>query len=237
MDTDSKTKAPANIVSIKWTGLVKNSTLRSHMHFWRQDRFKSLQEFIKDADKFPEWSDYFAYCEHLERGLRKEAFAKLDGFISSLLTMSFEERRRFVSWLYNRVWNSGWLNTFVPHPLQTRLTDPTLIEWVERQPDAAEPHCWLGTAEHLRRSVALDPQNEVACRRLISCILSGMGYAIHELPAFYLGDDPLEDLADLATAGELLTNVYNPDDRTQFAARITEVKKLLEEYIRSQEAA
>ena len=77
------------------------------MHFWRKDYFESLRELTADAIRFPEWSDYFAYCEHLERGLRREALSKLDGFVSSLLATSFDERRRFVSWLYKRVWTPG----------------------------------------------------------------------------------------------------------------------------------
>ncbi|MBI5775214.1 MAG: hypothetical protein HZA89_15935 [Verrucomicrobia bacterium] len=201
------------------------------MHYWRQDYFESLRELAADTNKFPEWSDYFAYCELLERGLRKEALAKLNRFVSSMLATSFEERRRFVSWLHHRVWNTGWLNAFIPHPLDTRLAAPTLREWIEREPNAAEPHCWLGTMEHLRRSVTLDPLSEVASTRFIRCILGGIDYATHELPAGYLGDDPFEDLADLATAEKLLNHVRNLDERVQLAGKIAEVRRLLGDYI------
>lgn len=207
------------------------------MHFWRQDYFESLRELIADATKFPEWSDYFEYCELLERGLRKKALAKLNNFVSSLLTTSFDERRRFVSWLYNRVWNTKHLNAFIPHPLDKRLAEPTLREWVERQPEAAEPHCWLGTVEHLRRAVTLDPQSTIASRRFIRCILGKIDYATHELPAGYLGDDPLEDLTDLVTVEDLLRHVQSPDERTQLLARITQERKLLDDYIRSRKAS
>jgi len=161
------------------------------MQFWRQDYFESIRELTANAAKFPGWADYFAYCTLLENGLRKDALAKLDGFISSMLIASFEERQKFVSWLYHGAWNTEWLNTFVPHPLQTRLVEPTLQEWVKREPDAAEPHCWLGTLEHLRRALELDPQGEVACTRFARCILGRINVSTHELPAGYLGDDPL----------------------------------------------
>lgn len=203
------------------------------MHFWRQRHSESLRAIVANANEFPEWADYFGYCERLERGLRKEALTKLHVFLASILMSSFEERRRFVSWIYERAWDTGWLDSFVPHPLQTRLAEPTLREWIEREPDAAEAHCWLGTMDHLRRAVALDPQNEIACKRFIRCILGRIDYATHELPAGYLGDDPSQDMADLATAEELLGRVKSPEERTDLAMKITEERRLLGSYMRS----
>ena len=207
------------------------------MHFWRQDQFVSIRGVVAEAAKVPEWADYFAYCDLLEHGLRKQALVRLENFISALLTTPFEQRRRFVSWLYQRVWDTGWLNTFIPHPLNTRISEPTLREWVEREPDVAEPHCWLGTIDYLRRAVALDSHSDVICTRFIRCVLGGIDYATHELPLCYLGDDPLEDLADLAKADELLSRVRNADERVHFAARIIEERTLLNDYIRSLEAS
>lgn len=201
------------------------------MYYWRKDYFESLRELGADAVKFPEWTDYFAYCALLERGLRKEAFAKLNLFILVLLTTPFEPRRRFVSWLYHRVWRSGWLDSFVPHPLRSKIVEPTLREWIDLEPSDAEPHCWLGTIDSVRRAVALDPQSEVACSLFIHKIVDAIEFATYELPTGYLGDDPLTDLTELAIVARLLVNIRCPDERAQLMVRIAQVKELLDDYI------
>jgi hypothetical protein len=202
------------------------------MHFWRQEYFKTLKEVGTEVRAEPQWTDYAAFCELFEHGLRKEAFTHLDRFISSLELSGFADRRRFVRWILERTDGRAGRHMLIPHPLQLRVVEPTLLEWTLVEPECYEPHLWLGGNEHLRRAIELAPDNELAAKKLIVLVLSGVGHSTHELPNGYLGT-PEEDLAALGEAKHLVQKLSNDDERARLAADIAEERKLIQEYLRN----
>lgn len=200
------------------------------MWFWRDAYFQTLKDVAAEASASPEWADYAAYCSEHERGLRRQAFAILDRFISQMERASFAERRRFVSWLLHRADLREGSHTLTPHPLCKRVIEPTLAEWLQVEPASSEPHRWLGGYQHLKRAVELDPTDEIAGRRFIGCILGHVDYSTHELPDGYLGE-PSADLAALAEAEAALRGLSHDDDRRRAAAEIAEQRRLIEDYL------
>jgi hypothetical protein len=112
------------------------------MLHWRDDYFENLRRFASLARAIPEWSDYASFCEKCELGLRREAFGRLEHFIEYLEKSPFSERRKFVSWLLPRVDGVEGKHMLVPHPLSSRIIQPTLCEWIVLEPECAEPHLW-----------------------------------------------------------------------------------------------
>jgi len=200
------------------------------MYFWRDKYFKSLKDVAAEARGIPEWSDYAAFCDEYERGLRGEAFTILERFICSLERAPFTDRRRFVSWLLRQADGREGRHMLGPHPLRVRIIEPTLLEWIVVEPECSEPHLWLGGYEHLKHAIELAPDDELAKRKLIILILRRVGLASHELPVWYLGNAN-EDLAVLREAEVLLQGLPSEDDRRQLAAKIGEKRKLIQEYL------
>jgi len=199
------------------------------MWFWRKTYFQTLKDVAAEAGASPTWADYAAYCTEHERGLRPQAFAILDRFISQMESASFEERRRFVSWLLHHCDLRDGSHMLAPHPLRRRVIEPTLAEWLQVEPASSEPHRWLGGYEHLKRAIELDPSDEIARRRFIGGILGQVNYSTHELPSGYLGE-PNGDLAALAEAEAALAGLSS-DDRGRAAAEFAEQRRLIEEYL------
>lgn len=200
------------------------------MWFWRDTYFQTLKDVAAEASTSPEWADYAAYCTEHERGLRRQAFAALDRFMSRMESAPFAERRRFASWLLHRADLHDGSHMLVPHPLRKRVIEPTLDEWLQVEPTSSEPHRWLGGYEHLKRAIELDPADDIARRRFIRCILGSVDYATHELPHGYLGE-PVADLAVLAEAEAALPGLSSDDDRSRAAAEIVEQRRLIEVYL------
>jgi hypothetical protein len=200
------------------------------MHFWRKEYFKTLKEVAAEASKSPEWSDYATFCLEYERGFRKNAFAILDRFISFHERASFADRRRFVSWVLSQAEGREGRHMLLPYQLNIRLIEPTLLEWTMMEPDCSEPHRWLGGNEHLRQAIELNPNDELARRKLILCTLSQVSDAVHELPNGYLGA-PSADLVALAEAEKLVPGLQNEQDRSFFDAEIKSERKLIEDYL------
>jgi hypothetical protein len=118
----------------------------------------------------------------------------------------------------------------LPQRLQKRIIEPTLAEWLKVEPTCAEPHRWLGGYGHLKRAIELDPADDIARRRFISCILASVDYATHELPHGYIGD-PGADLAVLLEAEAALPGLSSEDERRHSAAEIAEQRRLIEDYL------
>jgi hypothetical protein len=201
------------------------------MHYWRKGYFESLRDVANAARTVPEWADYAVFCEEYERGLRREAFAILERFIFSLERAPFITRRLFVGWLLRQADRREGRHMLVPHPLNVRVVEPTLLEWTLVEPECSEPHLWIGGYEHLRRAIELAPDDELAKKKLIVLILGRVGFATHELPVGYLGVAD-EDLAALREAEMLLEGLSSNDDRAQLAADIAEERRLIQEYLR-----
>jgi hypothetical protein len=200
------------------------------MWFWRDAYFQTLKDVAAEASQSPQWADYATYCAEHERGLRRQAFKILDRFIAQMERAPFAERRRFVSWLLHRADLRDGSHMLVPHPLRTRVIEPTLGEWLRVEPTSSEPHRWLGGYDHLKRAVELDPSDEIARRRFISCILGSVDYATHSLPYGYHGE-PDGDLSVLAEAEAALSGLSSDDDRIRAAAEIGEQRRLIEDYL------
>lgn len=186
---------------------------------------------MERAAKAPLWADYANYCVQLEGGLRQAALEALELFLRKIEYAPFQERKCFVSWLMHQAELSDATASLVPYPLKKRLIDPTLAQWKEIEPLSSEPHRWLGTYDHLKRAIMLDPTDEIARRKFIACIVNDITYSAHELPSGYLAD-PIEDLAALAEA-ELAAARLNGDSVRQKAiSKIGELKSKIESYLR-----
>jgi len=201
------------------------------MYYWRKDYFETLNHAASSANSIASWPEYARFCLEYERGLRRQAFAILQGFISNMEREPFAERRRFISWLLMMAEGREGQHLLIPNPLQIKVVEPTLLEWTQVEPLCAEPHRWLGDREHLEHALELDPNDQIARRRLIIKIMSCIDYATHELPLGYLGS-AVEDLAIIERVEGLLIDLTNDRDRTSLAAFIAEEKTAIQEYLR-----
>jgi hypothetical protein len=202
------------------------------MYYWRKDHFESLQAAADDARATPEWMEYATFCAEMRLGLRKQALKSLDLFIQEMERRPFSDRRQFVSWLCMRT-SKSWENSILmPHPLRIRIVEPSLAEWTIEQPADSEPHRWIGGYEHLIRAIELNPNDQIARRKLIICVLSRISNNAHELPIGYLGT-PDEDLSALHEAEDLLAELSNDEDREALLTDITELRSAIHGYLKS----
>lgn len=199
------------------------------MHYWRQDYFES----IRAAATVSTWPEYTRYCHETDRGLRHEALAALEAFISSMEQASFQNRRAFVSWLLTFSHDRGGSERLIPHPLKVRVIEPTLSEWTLLEPSCAEPHRWIGDKENLEIALNLDPSDQIARKKLIIEILRYIEYAGHHLPSGYLGDAKA-DLVTLNRIEELLQGVDDTEFKDHLSSDVEEERAAIKEYIRGE---
>ena len=121
----------------------------------------------------------------------------------------------------------------IPHPLHVRVVEPTLLEWTVVEPHCSEPHLWLGGYDHVKRAFELDPDNQLARRKLIILIWGRVDFESYETPVGHLGNID-KDLATLSEVEQLLKGLSNEEDRLSLAADLAEDRRLIEEHLRKQ---
>jgi hypothetical protein len=212
--------------------VTSESAFEQDMYFWRKDSFESLKSAADDARATPEWVGYATFCAEMELGLRKQELNSLARFIEEMERKPFSDRRQFVSWLCMRTCQSWENSILMPHPLRFRIVEPTLAEWTIEEPDDSEPHRWIGGYEHLIQAIELNPNDQIARRKLIICVLSRISNNAHELPIGYLGA-PHEDLSALDEAESLLAALSNGKDRDALLTDISELRSEIHLYLKT----
>lgn len=194
--------------------------------------FEALAEAAEAAQSDSAWEGYADYCRLREQGLRKPSLRRLDAFIAALAPAPFERRIPFVRWVLleaKRGDHPGYGMLLLPHPLVERFVVPTLLEWAEREPKAAEPEFWLGhmlnSTEHYRRAVTLDPSHTEARARLAHHLLGFAAYSTHELPRGYIGE-PEEGLAALDEAEAVVEGLPPSEERESLLREVAMVRAL-----------
>ena len=170
---------------------------------WREEYLKTLKDVAAEARAVPEWTAYAAFCEVVRARIASRGVHHPECFISSLERAPFAERRRFVSWLSRRADRREGRHMLIPHPLHARVVEPTLLEWTVVEPDCSEPHLWLGGYEHVKRAFELEPDNQLARRKLIILTWGRVDFSAYELPTAYLGNIN-QDLAILREVEQML---------------------------------
>lgn len=173
------------------------------------------------------WGGYNEYCSLRERGLRREAFRRLEAFISDLSGRAFLDRKAFVCWLFSE---NRDIRRF-PHPLRVRIIEPLLQEWIAKDPLSSTPHLWLGTIPHLWEAYRLDPTSLEIRWRLVLEVLKVIQYEMHEFPIGFLGDDPEGSYATLLQLRRMLSPFPSSQEVDFFKHEIEEMIELLGNYI------
>ena len=203
------------------------------MYFWREGYFKVLTEAASSASAIPAWAEYARFCELLEKGLRKDAFAHLESFIESAVGWPLSEKKKFVNWLYHFAYEHRDASYLLkPYPLRVKFLEPALVEWIVCEPESGEPHRWLGTADHLEEAINLDPTDEIARERLANYILAGVGNALsHASCCKYYAGNAEEDLQSLERVGPLIESLSDEEIRAQYYVEMAELREGIKDYL------
>lgn len=188
--------------------------------------------FWKSATEH-ECSSLAEYFSLRDRGLRQEAFIALDNFLSEAKRWPFERRKNFLKW-YLLLLHQLPANEAKPHTLFQSLISPTLQEWRSLEPTSAEPLRWSENVGDLFTAIQKDPQDQIAIKRYTDRILQYIGYAAHELPYGYCGDDPEGDLSSI----ELLLRILEGSALAQaelYIARAQELRTRIWDYLKNRQ--
>jgi hypothetical protein len=157
-------------------------------------------------------------------------FASLGEFISALEQAPFADRKAFVSWILHETDRADGKHLVKPYPLQTRIIDSTLAEWLKCDPESGEAHRWIGGDDHLKQALSIDPDDQIVRRKIIVAILDRVAHSMHELPEGYLGD-PEQDRIALTDAASLLEHLSDEQLCRDLSSDVSELMAIVQEHL------
>ena len=207
-----------------------------------------LGRIAAEAEVEPQWIHLSTYYTRRGRGLRQSAFKALALFINQYTKQSFGERLRLCLWIAARRSRLYDERLLIPQPLQRRMLDPTLREWIVAEPASADAHFLFGALAlggassviphqpfAFRRAISLNPSHQEARIALAQWLIAGVQMNQHELPYCYLGS-AAEDQLHMREAIRVLQHIQNPATRGSLKSEVEHLLEMAigwEEFLRS----
>lgn len=203
----------------------------------KDDDFR-LQEVAAQLADCEALTPYLDYLTLRSQGLRPQSLERLSHFLSQAINWPFPQRRDFTDRVLHLEHANPDLRNLIPQPLRAQLINPTLDEWIRESPQSAAPwrwrgsddrNNWRGSYDDLRKALQLDPNEQIARERLITQLLQPLNFAVHELPAGYLGDIEY-DLAAIDEIDNVCRGLYNKALAAEVAIHSRRLRATIESY-------
>lgn len=205
------------------------------MHYWNRDNFVGLLELARELEKTHELRVLGEYCVLREKGLRAQALARLDDFLTEAALWDIDMRRRSVLTILQASARISAAHQFMTHPLLMQLVYPTLEQWVTDEPSAVEPLHWLGLLrsdpDALRRALSLEPSDVPVRRRLINFALAAADHATHHFSESVLLSTVEETRASISTAREWIASAPDIKPFTDLSAEADEYEQMIDDWV------
>jgi hypothetical protein len=174
------------------------------------------------------------YCELRERGLRREAFAALQGFLGSTAALEPGAQRQLVLRVLAAHARAPEAHQFLSQPLLAGLVEPVLRAWCAEQPSdpvpAAALGLLLGERELLERALALEPADDRVRARLVSQLLGEVDFATHHLSESSFIGEPAAAAAVLEAAESLMQGAADAAHFDALRSELAELRRLLRDW-------
>lgn len=185
------------------------------MYYWNQDNFEGLERLADELASLPGLQALADYARARSRGLRREAFAALEGFLRNAPAPDSLPARELSLQILTLHSQTREAHQFLAQPLLARFLLPTLQTWIDGEPTAHAPLRWLGLLQNdgdlLRRALATASDDVAVRYRLIDFALGAADYAMHHLDEGFFIGEPAEARAALETVTQLVEEA--PDAR------------------------
>ncbi|WP_343747377.1 hypothetical protein [Fluviicola sp.] len=187
------------------------------------------------ALKNPLWIDYANYCFERKKGLRKEAFQRLDSFLKSAEGWGTAEKIAFLEFLFPFVETIPDADYGpLPHLLSEKLVKPGLLTWCETENSDNRPFRWYGKyykdESYLLKALELDPADDLVREAIISEWMNTIYHSVHHLPEGYIGE-PEKDLELAAEIRKHINLLSSEEQRKYWTNELEEDLELVVNYM------
>jgi hypothetical protein len=203
----------------------------NNIHYWNRENFEGLVSLAGVLRADPRLEDLAAYCDLREKGLRREAFVRLEAFLEQMQRLEVAVQRELALQVLNAHWKTPEAHHFLTVPLREKFLKRVLEEW--RAADSNDPVplrslallCW--DRDLLEKARLTDPKDDRVRVALARLLVGAVDHATHHLvEGRFIGDED-EAFAALARAASLLDGVANSSSVNSMRQVVEQLNGLL----------
>ncbi len=193
--------------------------------------FEGLTELAADLRSDPLLAGLVRYCELREQGLRADAFAVLERFITDALSCDDQVQRALVLRILKAQARMAEVHQFLSYPLRRRLVEHVLANWSEADPRDTIPVVELALLRQdpplLDRALQMCPSDDRVRACLVSYLVERVDFATHHLNESKFLGSVADAVASLDQAEHHISNAVDPSGMIRLSERVAELRALL----------
>jgi len=201
------------------------------IYYWNRANFEGLVSLAVALRADPRLEGLAAYCDLREKGLRRDAFVRLQAFLEQTQRLEVRVQRELALQVLEAHWKTPEAHHFLTVPLREKFLERVLEEW--RASDINDPvplRClallrW--DRDLLEQALRADPKDACVRVALARLFIGAVDHATHHLvEGRFLGDEA-EAFAALARAASLLDGVANSPSLSSMQQVVEQLNALL----------
>ncbi|MBL8800497.1 MAG: hypothetical protein JNN27_00755 [Planctomycetes bacterium] len=201
------------------------------IHYWNRANFEGLLSLAAALRANPRLEDLAAHCELREKGLRREAFVRLEAFLEHTQRLEVPVQRELALQVLEAHWKRPEAHYFFTVPLREKFLEQVLEEWRAADIDDPVPLRSLALLrwdrDLLEQALRADPNDAGVRVALARLFIGAVDHATHHLvESRFLGDED-EAVAALDRAAFLLDGLADSSFLNSLRQDVKELNRLL----------
>jgi hypothetical protein len=170
-------------------------------------------------------SDYIDYLEYRRTGLKDKSKLALANFMESFANQEDVVKRDFINIVFHIAYFADEYTVYLPQNLYTIHILPTILKWIEEEPDNFIPYRWAPDFEHNRKAVMLNPFDQISILRFVNRVIAKISMNQHEIEAGFPYDgDASNDIEQIKFLEPFIQNISDPLKRDEIKDIATSLK-------------
>ncbi len=180
-----------------------------------------------ELNKFTWANRYKEYLSLREKGLKKLAQAVLEKFILDFYTQNKLAQRDFIDCIFQIGHEANDYTHYIPYNLSYQIIAPELKNWREEEPHNPIPYRWSSDFDLLKKSVELDPFNQISLDLFFTRLNNKISLNQHEVEfGFRYDGNPEEDYNLISYYEKYVDNIENQEKKKRFKQALIELKEV-----------
>lgn len=192
------------------------------MNYWNSDNFEGLKAIGTQYSARKGYELFGQYCLQKEQGLKKQAIATLNQFVSHCKSLSLADQRHIAEELSSLGFRHRETHQLLAYPLIVLLKD-VLTQWMLDEPNNPIPHKWLGfiagDTDFYERALVLEPTDEICLTQVALSHLNSVDFQTHHLSESVLLGDISRAKDSLASAQALIVGLQTIERKSRLQNR------------------
>jgi len=186
---------------------------------------------LKEIEALNWANKYLDYIELRKKGLKKKSQIKLGEFFTDISLQDKKSRRKFIDLICKAAFITDDYSVYLPNNMYQEYCLPEINDWIKDEPHNPLPYKWSSDWENNKKSLELNPQDQIAIEKFANRLIGRISMNQHEIAHGYPYDGTTnEDISLIDFFEKFVMNITNAEKQNNIIKTLAELKQCAIEY-------